>query len=578
MSWVLRQNSADVALMAKTLRVSPISARVLANRGIRSKHEAIKFLNPAMKFLAADSMAGMREGVELIANAVRAGERIAVYGDYDADGVCSTVILYKALKNFGADVFFYIPRREEEGYGLAKAAVERLKEAETDVILCCDNGISALDEILLARNLGMKVVAIDHHEPVTVGSEEVLPLAVVIDPKRKDCEYPYKMFCAAGLAYMFARELYSAMDREFDADGPELLVFAMIATFCDIVDLTGENRILAKNGLDALNANKRINLGLWRLIVNRGYEHKDLNEQSIGFVLGPCINAPGRLSHAGLAVELFLTADEAEADDKSARLAELNDERKEITAKAYARVMDNLGDVPDRVLVVFDPGVHESVAGIVAGRVRERICRPTLILSRSGELVKGSGRSVEGYNMFEELSRCRDLFVKFGGHAMAAGFSLMEENIPALRERLNANCTRDFEEILQLDQELGLSEVTYALARELRMLAPFGKENSSPLFGVKGVMPEQLRVIADKNTIIFTFMVDGRRLKAVCFGMTEQFRERLESRYDIPTADRIFSGVIRGAGLTMDLAYAIDIDSYNGNQNVQMRVRDFRIV
>lgn len=584
--WRLRKNDANIELMSQTLRISPVLANVLANRGIRSKHEAIKHLNPAMKFLNAEGMADMQEGVKLVAKAIKAGARIAIYGDYDADGVSGTVILYKALKRFNADVFYYIPRREEEGYGLAIAAVERLKEAETDLILCCDNGISALDEILLARKWDMSVVVIDHHEPVSIEKdgqrEELLPLAAVIDPKRKDCPYPYKELCAGGLAYKFVERLYAEMECDFDADSSEYLVFAMIATFCDIVDLTGENRVIVKNGLEILNANKQRNLGLWRLIVQRGYELKDLNEHSIGFMIGPCINASGRLSHAGLAVELFLTEDEGEADEKAAILVQLNEERKEMTAEACESVLKSFIDNNENynVLVIYDPAVHESVAGIVAGRVKERMYKPTVVLSKSGDLVKGSGRSVEGYDLYAELDRCRDLLVKFGGHTMAAGLSIEEKNIDALRQRLNENCDGGFEEILQIDFELGLEDVTYELARELRMLAPYGKANKEPLFGVKSVAPARLRMIPDKDTMIFTFIArDGyRTLKGVCFGMVEAFRAHLEKYYDDSAMERICAGVLRGSNLKMDLVYAIEIDSYNENQNVQIKIRDFRIV
>ena len=581
--WLLKKNDVNIGLMSQTLRISPVLATVLANRGIRSKHEAIKHLNPTMKFLSSEGMAGMCEGTRLIAHAIKTGSRVGIYGDYDADGVSGTVILYKALKKFCADVFYYIPRRDEEGYGLTISAVEHLKDKGADLILCCDNGIASIDEIHHAGKLGMTVVVIDHHEPVAIERggkrEELLPPAAVINPKRKDCPYTFKELCAGGLAYKFAERLYAEMGCDFSDDSNEYLVFSMIATFCDIVDLTGENRIIAKNGLETLNANKQINLGLWRLIVRRGYELKDLNEYTIGFIIGPCINASGRLSHAGAAVELFLTACEQEADELASTLAGLNEERKDITAKACERVFENLTD-DSNVLVIYDPAVHESVAGIVAGRVRERVYKPTMVLSNSGGLVKGSGRSVEGYDMYNELYKCRDLLVKFGGHTMAAGFSIEEENIDLLRRRLNENCSEKFEEILYLDYELPLESVTYELARSLCVLAPFGKANKEPLFGVKSVCPEQLRVIPDKDTMIFTFMVGHgyRLLKGICFGMLSAFRDRLSRHHTEFEIEKICAGVLRGTDLKMDLIYAIEINSYNGNQNVQIRIRDFRFV
>ncbi|MCL2752827.1 MAG: single-stranded-DNA-specific exonuclease RecJ, partial [Defluviitaleaceae bacterium] len=443
--WVLRKNDANIELMSEVLKIDPVLCNILANRNIRSKNTAIRFLNPILDYLhPMDEMMGVAKATNIIQDGIEADKRFCIFGDYDADGVSSTVILRKGLEGLGADIWHYIPHREKEGYGLNLAAVEEIAN-DCHILIAVDNGIAAADEVTRAAELGIEVIIIDHHEPPFTEKEdgsrqEVLPpAAAIINPKQSSCKYPFKELSAAGLSYKFIQHLYAESNIDFEA-ADEALVFATIATFCDVVDLVDENRILAKNGLRLLNTQGTKNVGLNALVKARNLEYNSIDDFAIGFVLGPCINASGRLSCADLAVELFLTQDEARAAELAAELVELNEERKTLCAKHVDNTIASLEmSQLDDVLVLFIPEIHESIAGIVAGRVKEHTQHPTIVFSDAHGVAKGSARSIEGYNVFEALQKHKDLFDRFGGHAMAAGITMPIENIDELRKRLNAD-------------------------------------------------------------------------------------------------------------------------------------------
>jgi single-stranded-DNA-specific exonuclease len=596
--------------MARVLGISPVCARVLANRGIRSKNAALAYLRADMGAMGRvlsekNGMKDAKKAFLRIAEAIANRERATVYGDYDADGVMATVILCKALRALGLDAGYYIPDREDEGYGLNADAVRSLKKAGTDLLIACDNGIAAHEEIALANELGMDVVVIDHHEPGLLeeaeksengGDAGVMPNApreddamkratVLIVPKQADCPYPFKELCAAGLSFVLMKAFYEYMGRDFSGLHDELLALCGVATVCDIVELLGENRALVKNALDVLNANKRVNPGLGRLIELKGYLEKPLDTFTLGFVLGPCINATGRLDSAEMAVRLFLTDDENERNSLANALSALNEERKRVTAESAERVMaqaEAAVSAGGRVLVLTDEQTHESVAGIVAGRVKDAFNRPVILLTRGAlsgaPVLKGSGRSIEGYNLFENLYKNRALFLRFGGHAMAAGLTLAAENAPRLRERLDADCVlseADFRETLHIDGELSADDITLELARELEICAPFGKGNREPLFLTRGLAVTSLRVIEDKNTLIFTFGSGARKLRGVAFGLNERFLGALRGRFDEQTYRRMLSGFLDG--LFIDAVYSVGANTYNGATSVQVQVRDFRL-
>lgn len=583
--WRLRRNKADTKKMAQVLNVREPVANVLANRGIGTYNQAMRFLKCDKNSLySAELFKDGEKGIEIILNAVKTKQKIAVYGDYDADGVMSTTILYKTLKYLGADVIFYLPHRQKEGYGMNCDAVRELNKNGIEVIFTCDNGIAAIEEIALAKELGMKVVVLDHHEvqyDETETGEKILkvPCAdAVIDAKQADCEYPFKFLCAAGMSYKFAKLMFEKMNMPFVYDD-EFMSFAAIATVCDIVDMKDENRIIAKNGL-RLGATTK-NLGLKALIQLTGIEGKSLSEYHAGFVIGPCINATGRLESAETAVRLFTTTDKDEAYELAKELVELNKERKDMTAEAVERAVEQVSNSDlknDRVLVIYDEDVHESIAGIVAGRVKETFYKPVIMLTRSGDVAKGSARSIESYNIFEELLKCSDLFIKFGGHPMAAGLSLEKENIDILRKRLNENCTlteKDLTNVIRIEEELSLSDIDMVLAQQLEALSPFGKECPAPIFGTKNVLIKRMSLMGKKKDIIkFVLCQNGGSacFEGILFGRYEEFCTELEQKCNC-SIDIAVSG---GVYLNMDIVYGIKINRFNGRENIQLEIKDFR--
>ena len=536
----------------------------------------------------AEQLASLIRAGSLLAEAIRAGKKIVVYGDYDVDGVMSTSILYQTILRCGGNAVFYLPHRQKEGYGLNLKAVNQLAAEGIEVLFTCDNGIAALQEIALAKEKGMTVVVLDHHEPGFRGEGEerrdILPAAdAIIDPKQRACPYPFKQMCAGGLSYYFAHHLLQIFEITDEGLERQLLTFAGIATVCDIVDLLGENRALVQMGLAEIG--KTENIGLRVLIEEAGLSDKAISEYHIGFIIGPCINATGRLESGRLAVELFCTQDEKEAREKARHLVMLNAERKHLTEEAAERADIALqeGDaLQDRVLVLYDAEIHESIAGIVAGRIKDKYYRPTILITGSEDGAKGSGRSIEGYHLFEALFANRDLFTRFGGHAMAAGLSLPVENIPVLRRRLNEDCTLTEEQmipILRLEDALSFAEIDLGLAKELQTLAPFGKGNPAPLFASKGIHADRVDLIGKNKDILRLTLSEpenGIRLSAISFDGYEPLREMLKALYPAEDCDKIInSGLLPQL---LDIVYSIEINSYRGRSNVQLILKDFRFV
>lgn len=586
--WFLRKTDVNIDAMAKALQISSVLSAVLAGRGIKTKSAALRFLYPGTaQYHPASALKDIDKAVSLVIDAVARNQKIAVYGDYDVDGVMSSAILYKALKNYGADISYYIPHREEEGYGMNIGAVEKLHEAGVSLIIACDNGIAAIGEVRRAKDLGMTVIVIDHHEPGFTEDEaetrtDIIPAAdAVINPKQSDCAYPFKLMCAAGITYRFIQYFY-ARAGIVCADDDEYLILASIATVCDIVDLVEENRTIVKRGLDLINAKRSANIGLNALLKERGIHEKKIGAFEIGFIIGPCINASGRLETATIAARLFTCEDEAEAATLAKKLSELNEERKALTTQSVDKLLAGLREQPlDKVLVIYHPEIHESIAGIVAGRIKDAFCHPTIVLTDSLQIAKGSARSIEGYHIFEELYRCKDLFERFGGHEMAAGLSIKHEHIDELRERLNQSCRLtedDFTPVIRIDKEIPLSEVTFERADELRILAPFGKMNREPIWGTKNLVADLIETIGEnKKTLRFTFTVpeSGRKIKAVCFHKLDQFIEMLGAQYGETALNKFQYGRIMN--IRMDVLYSIEINEYQNNTYVNMRIIDFRI-
>lgn len=592
--WIFKETDANLKLMSEVLGISKIVAKVMANRNIRSKNTALAFLqasNAKMRPLFdpllesssiqnaqkdtdssshaipkkhdAYCMKDAKIAITRIAQAIKNDEKIVIFGDYDVDGITSTAVILKVLSRLSKNVSYYIPNRVNEGYGLNLTAIDMLNNQGTKLILTVDNGISAIEEIKHAKLLGIDTIIIDHHE-----QGESLPEAVaVVNPKQLDCPYPFKEMCACGLVYKVVESLCAYLDVDF-IESDECLVLATIATICDIVPLKDENRIIVSMGLSILNKNKFINPGLGTLINIRGYIDKPIDTFAIGFVLGPCINAAGRLDSASKAVDLFM-CDVSEGEkrtDLTTQLITLNNERKNHTSECVERLLDTIQEKPlDKILVLVDTKTHESIAGIVAGRIRESTGRPTIIITSGATAMKGSGRSNKNYNMFEALSAQSHLLDRFGGHFMAAGLTIKEENVDELRTALNNNCTLsndDFYNQLEIDDTLNLNDITIGLANELSMLAPFGSGNYEPLFVSHNALVDNVRAIDDKNTLIFTFQAeDGSKVKGIAFGLNQNF-----ANLNIDTPTKFY----------LNIVYCVELNVYNGNTSVQLRIRDFK--
>lgn len=517
--WRVYSKKADFDAIGSRFNIDPVTARIIRNRDVTDMENVDMYLNGTLDSLHDPMMMkDMDKAVSVIASSIRDNKHIRIIGDYDIDGICSIYILFKGLKICGADVDYEVPDRITDGYGINENLIKQAHEAGVEVIITCDNGIAAASQIDYANELGMTVVITDHHdvpyEETDNGRRYIIPkAAAVVDPKQNDCRYPFKMLCGAGIAYKFI----GCMVKEFqtgDSVMPELLQFAAIATVGDIVDLLDENRIIVKEGLKLI-ANTG-NYGLNALMAVTGVSRESINAYHIGFVLGPCLNASGRLDSAKRALKMLVTDDRAEAERHAGELKDLNEERKKLTSEAVDKAVDmveNSSLKDDKVLVIFLPDCHESIAGIVAGRIREKYYKPVIVLTRGEQEAKGSARSIESYNMFEKLSECKDLFTRFGGHPMAAGLSLPEENIPEFRSRINEHCNlseEDLTETVWIDVPMPLEYINEKLILELGGLEPFGKANPKPVFADKNISIRNIRAIGkDKQYTRMTITKDS---------------------------------------------------------------------
>lgn len=556
--------------LAAQFHVSPMAMRLIRSRAGESEAEVRAYLCGTLDDLAdARLMKGMTEAVALLLEKIRAGASIRIIGDYDIDGVNATHILVTGLRRVGAQVDTVIPDRLKDGYGINEHLIEQAKEAGIDTIVTCDNGIAAAKEIAYAKELGMTVIVTDHHEIPYREAEDstrttILPPAdVIVNPKQADCPYPYKKLCGAAVAWRLVEVLYqeAGVPREEFLD---LAQFAAVATIGDIMDLTGENRILVKYGLKQLA--DTTNPGYRALLAVNGLEGKKLTAYHIGFVIGPCINASGRLDTAKRALELLGASSKTEAEKLAGDLKALNDSRKDLTAKGTTeaiRLIEETDLGQDKVLVVYLPDCHESLAGIIAGRIRERYFRPCFVLTDGEEGVKGSGRSIPGYHMFEEMTKVAELFTKFGGHPMAAGLSIPTENVELLRKRLNENCRltdADLIPKLSYDAVLPIQYAGEQIIKELELLEPFGKENDKPLFAAANVRVKSARVIGKNRNVLKTVLEDdkGSRLEGISFGDVEADLHYIESKD------------------TVCLLYYPEINEFQGRRTVQAVIESWR--
>lgn len=582
---MVRNVKFNTVKLAQDLGVSEVVAKLLVNRGIYNLDIAKEFLNSSINNLYNGlDMLGMSGAVELMKNSILNGEKILIVGDYDVDGVISTYILYTAIKRCGGDVNFHIPDRIKEGYGINESIIRKASEDKVDIIITCDNGIAAIDQVKLAKELGIKVIITDHHDvPFIEENEErkyVVPDAdFVINPKQENCNYKFDKICGAGVAYKFIECLYE----EFNISKEELydlLQYVAIATVCDVVDLTSENRIIVKEGLKRINNTS--NIGLRALFKETGLEDKEITVYSLGFVIGPSINASGRLEQAEWALKMLLSDNEIEAKELAEKLNDLNKERQELTKEGLEEaieIIEKNNMTKDKVLVVYLEDVHESIAGIIAGRVREKYNLPTIILTKAHDGAKGSGRSIEEYNMFEELLKCKDLLGKFGGHPMAAGMSIPNENIDEFRNRLNNVTTLTDEDIIpkvSIDMGLSLSQINYELIDQISLLEPYGKANPKPTFGMKKLKVVEARILGKNRNVLKLKLTDGRLyIEGIYFGDIEGFENSVKDELGEIEYNKVFSGASNN--LYLDIICMPDINEFNGNKKVQLVISNYRI-
>lgn len=583
--WMVQTKRADFSGLAMRLGVSPVAVRVMRNRGLTEEAEMRKYLYGTLDDLYDPRlMKGMEQAAELIARKLKEGKHVRIIGDYDIDGVCSTYILLKGFqraakelsqrcsleagrysveKENDAQIDYEIPDRIKDGYGINESIIRQASADGVDTLVTCDNGIAALREISIAKQLGMTVVVTDHHEvPVDEYGQILPPADAVVDPKQEGETYPFHEICGAVVAWKLIRVLYEKLGIP-ESEWMDLLEFAAIATVGDVMKLQDENRLIVKYGLKKIGSTK--NTGLRKLIEKNNLDIENLSAYHIGFVIGPCLNAGGRLKSAKVALRMLLAEDPERADEMADELKELNDMRKDMTAKGEAEAIEQVEKqyMDDKVLVVFLPECHESLAGIIAGRLREHFHKPSFVLTRGETTAKGSGRSIEQYHMYQGLCKVSDLLVKFGGHPMAAGLSLEEKDIDEFRRRLNADAElaeEDFVPKIWIDVPMPFEYVNEKIVQELKDLEPFGQGNEKPLFAQKSLVIRNARVLGKNRNVVKLNLVTetGQPVDGLLFADGDRFLEEQAGRNMI------------------DMIYYPDVNEYNGTRTLQAVIRNYK--
>lgn len=583
--WLLRNRKVDLKAMSEKYKISQLLCKLMVNRDIIDENIINSYINPVYKYLhSPKTMKDVVIAVDIIKRKIQENKKIRIIGDYDVDGIISVFILYTALKKCGANVDYEIPDRIKDGYGINENIVKVAYDEGVDTIITCDNGISAIDQIQYAKDLGLTVIVTDHHDVPFIEEDGVRTFLssqadAIINPKQIECEYKFKSICGAGVAFKLMEALYEeiGMDKE---ECYKLIEFVAIATVCDVVDLIDENRIFVKNGLEMLNNSK--NIGINALKKACGLEDKEITAYHLGFVIGPCLNASGRLDSAKKGLELLLMEDDEEAKNLAQEIVDLNDARKNMTKEGVDRainIIDSTDINNDKILVVYIPDIHESLAGIVAGRVKEKYNKPTIILTKSEEGVKGSARSIEEYNMFEGLLACKELLDKFGGHPMAAGLSLQEDKVDELRIALNNKCELTDEDLtrkIMIDSSLPLEYLNLHLIEELNVLEPFGKGNAKPVFGVRDAKITRAMLLGkDKNVLKLKLLTNNDiTIDAMIFNDLENFESKIIEKYGNEGLDNLYNK--SNNNIPMDFTFYPSINEWNGNKSIQIVVNGIR--
>jgi single-stranded-DNA-specific exonuclease len=582
--WFVINKGADFAGIAKRFGISPVTARLIRNREVMGDEAIARYLKGGIGELYDPHLLLDSDRLtDILVQKISEQKKIRVIGDYDIDGVMSTYILYKGITRCGGSVDFQIPDRMKDGYGINDHLIEQADEAGIDTIITCDNGIAAIGEIAHAKSLGMTVLVTDHHEiPYTEERGERhykrSEADAIVNPKQMECTYPYKNLCGAAVAWKVIQILYEKCDIAVE-ESYDFLENVAFATVGDVMDLTDENRILVREGLKRIHTT--MNPGMRALILQNKLEPEQISSYHFGFVLGPCINASGRLETAKIALNLFLQEDVKKASEIAAELVDLNAQRKDMTAEGVELAMQQVeeGNTGEKVLVVYLPDVHESLAGIIAGRIREACHKPTFVLTKSEDGVKGSGRSIEAYSMYEELCKCQELFTKFGGHPMAAGLSLPEANVEIFREKINACCgltEEDFIPKIKIDIPMPVDYPDISLVNELSLLEPFGKANVKPQFADKNLGIDRAVVVGkNQNVLKLTLKTErGKSISAVYFGDVEEFREYYGRKYGENEVQQAFLG--RTNAIRMSVIYYPEVNRYQGNESIQIVIKNYQ--
>ncbi len=587
---------ADFDAISRKYHISPVLARIIRNRDVVADQDIDRFLNGTREHLYAPGLLkDMDKAVDILLEKIAQGKHIRIIGDYDIDGICSTYILYRGLTECGADADTSIPHRIRDGYGLNENLIQEAYDAGTDTVVTCDNGIAAYEQIAFANSLGMTVIVTDHHEVPYDEKDGVRQYRVpearaVVDPKQEDCGYPFPEICGAVVAYKLVLALLAHKEgrdwREVVESeiGLELLELAAFATIGDVMELKEENRIIVKSGIELMKDTR--NAGLKALMQATETDPMHLKPYTIGFVLGPCLNATGRLDTAVNALELFKAADTESAAVLAGDLKAMNDSRKELTRKGVEEAIKQIEDSGldrDKVLVVYLPEVHESLAGIIAGRIREKYCKPVFVLTRAEDGVKGSGRSIEAFHMYDEMTKCKELFTKYGGHKLAAGLSLPEANVDAFRRRLNENCAltdADFEEKVLIDVPMPMEYASIDFVREISTLEPFGNGNPKPQFAQKNIRFVSGRVLGANHNVGKYTVADerGRKYEMIYFGDIEAFDAYVADKYGTEAVDALYHKGIQmhGKDIILSVVYYPDINEYRGSVSLQMVMKYYQ--
>ncbi len=588
--WMVAAKKADFNRLAKEFSISPVLARIMVNRGIKTDDEFRQYLYGDLDSLHdGHKMKDMDRGCRLLCKAIDEGQLICIASDFDVDGVFSGYILWRGIRQAGGRAYVTAPDRIQEGYGLNERIVREAHSKGAGCILTCDNGIAAMDAVAMAGELGMTVIVTDHHEVVyrsetdAEGKEKKvyqLPAAdAVVDPKQEDCAYPFKGLCGAGVAFKLIEQLYERCHVS-KSELYELLPFAAIATVADVMDLVDENRVIVKYGLHRLS--KISHPGLQALMRHCGLNKDYISAYHVGFVIGPCFNAAGRLSTAEMAARLLQTEDREEAEHLAAELVDLNQSRKEMTVLGYERAIAKIekeGFEKDKIIVLCLENCHESLVGIIAGRLKERYYRPVIVGTEMEGVIKASGRSIESYNMYEGLSECRDLFLRFGGHAMAAGLSLKKENFEALRQRLNRECPlteTDLMPVIHIDVPMPLDYISPGFIQELDLLEPFGKGNRKPVFAERHFQVIRASVIG-KNQNALKMLVrndSGISMEALYFGDIPAFDAYVEEQWGEDARNRMYGGLMNPVDLAF--TYYPSLNEFGGRQTLQIIIQNFQ--